>query len=259
MTRADGIRRPCTGRVAALSVVLVALVAGCAARPPAPTPVPVRKALPLLGYTIQVGAFSVFDNAVRLTEALQAGGQDATFFRDTDGLYKVRFGSFPTREAARQRAEHLRLRGDIDVFYIVAPGQQTAAERRSRGDAYIRERIVHTAHSFIGLPYRWGGESVQTGFDCSGLTMTAYRLNGFELPRNSRAQFVAGDPVSRSRLDKGDLVFFAIADKKTVSHVGIYIGDGRFIHAPGKGKTIRIDALSNGYYRRHYVGGRTYL
>lgn len=238
-----------------MGLFLILLWTGCAARMPAPE----RRPLRLLGHTIQVGAFSVFDNAVRLTESLQKSGQDATFFKDTDGLYKVRFGSFATRELARTRAEYLRGRGVIEVFYIVSPGQQTSAERTVRGEVYIRERIVNTARSFIGLPYRWGGESVKTGFDCSGLTMTSYRLNGYELPRNSRAQFRAGSPVSKSRLAKGDLVFFAIASKKTVSHVGIYIGDDRFIHAPGKGKKIRISNLSGNYYRKYYVGGRSYL
>jgi cell wall-associated NlpC family hydrolase len=89
--------------------------------------------------------------------------------------------------------------------------------------------------------------------------MTAYRLNGYQLPRTSREQFRAGSPIAPEALRPADLVFFATRSGKNVSHVGIYIGDGRFIHAPGRGKTIRIDSLSQNYYRRRLVGARYFL
>ena len=126
------------------------------------------------------------------------------------------------------------------------------------GEAYIREELVRSAQSFLGVPYLWGGTSVETGFDCSGLTMTVYQLNGFDLPRTSQEQFAAGNPVGRSSLEKGDLLFFSRGEGK-VSHVGIYTGDGRFIHAAGRGKRIRVDILSKGQYRRMYFGARSYL
>ncbi len=233
----------------------VLFLAGCAARPPVDVP----PKLPLMGYTIQAGAFTNLDNAVRLTELLKRRGQGATFFRDDDGLYKVRFGNFSARKLAKQNADSLRQSGIIDVYFIVAPENTPAAERVRLGDGYVREQIVGTAESFLGLPYRWGGTSTKTGFDCSGLTMTAYRLNGFDLPRTSREQFKTGLPIHKSHLSKGDLVFFATNKKKTVSHVGIYVGNGHFIHAPGRGKIIRVDTLSRDYFRRNYVGARTYL
>lgn len=127
------------------------------------------------------------------------------------------------------------------------------------GDEWVRRKVVETAKGFIGIPYKWGGESAATGFDCSGLTMTAYELNGYALPRNSRAQYAAGKPVSINRVAPADLVFFAIESKKSVSHVGLYIGNGKFVHAPGKGKTIRTDELSSRFYRRHFIGARSFL
>ena len=89
--------------------------------------------------------------------------------------------------------------------------------------------------------------------------MTVYRLNGLELPRNSRAQFQAGHPISRDDLQPGDLVFFATGSRSRVSHVGLYSGSGEFIHAPGKGKTIRSASLSNNYFKSRYAGARRYL
>jgi cell wall-associated NlpC family hydrolase len=80
-----------------------------------------------------------------------------------------------------------------------------------------------------------------------------------ELPRSSREQWVAGTPVRRSQLLKGDLVFFATSGGKSVSHVGIYLGDNQFLHAPGKGSKISISSLSSTYFSSRYLGARTYL
>ena len=85
-------------------------------------------------------------------------------------------------------------------------------------------------------------------------------LNGLDLPRNSRDQFRAGTPIKRSALRQGDLVFFATGRRSPrVTHVGIYTGGGRFIHAPGRGKTIRSASLTNGYFKRRFVGARRYF
>ena len=89
--------------------------------------------------------------------------------------------------------------------------------------------------------------------------MTVYRLNGLELPRSARAQFGAGTPVSRSAARQGDLVFFATGRGGRVSHVGIYTGGGEFIHAPGRGKTIRTASLDSAYFRARYKGARRYF
>ena len=123
----------------------------------------------------------------------------------------------------------------------------------------MRSEIVRTAHSFIGVPYQWGGASEQSGFDCSGLTMTVYRHNGLNLPRVSRYQFQTGRPVHLSSIQKGDLVFFDTRGAGQVSHVGIYIGNGRFIHAPSTGRSVAIERLSNPYFRSRFMGARTYL
>ncbi|GAJ19868.1 unnamed protein product, partial [marine sediment metagenome] len=109
------------------------------------------------------------------------------------------------------------------------------------------------------FPYQWGGSSVDDGFDCSGLAMAVYQLNGLNLPRSSKEQYRAGIPIKQSQLKKGDLIFFATSRGKKVSHVGIYTGDNKFIHAPRKGKRIRTDSLSNRYFEARYAGAKTYL
>lgn len=226
--------------------------------PPLPKRVVEKKELARLGYTIQAGAFASAANAAALTRRLKKSGLDSTYFVARRGLYKVRFGDFPTREQARARAEKLKARGIIEEFYIVAPEQYAISRMDARGEHYLREELVKTARSFLGIDYLWGGESVETGFDCSGLAMTVYQLNGLVLPRNSRQQFAAGNPVKLSSLRKGDLVFFTGSGSK-VSHVGVFIGDGRFIHAPGKGKKIRVDKLEKEYFSRKFAGARSYL
>jgi hypothetical protein len=217
------------------------------------------KSLELMGFTIQAGAFAKVQNAVRLTEILKKRGLDATYFVAADGLFKVRFGNYRTKEMARQRAQSLKDAGVIDEYYIVQPEDYAVAKRKQYGTSYLRDALAKTAADFIGVPYLWGGVSSDTGFDCSGLTMTVYQLNGLNLPRHSGKQFEAGNPVDRDHLQKGDLIFFNIKSKDKVSHVGIYIGDGRFIHAPSRGKNIRIDSLAGDYYTKRFAGGRTYL
>jgi cell wall-associated NlpC family hydrolase len=89
--------------------------------------------------------------------------------------------------------------------------------------------------------------------------MVVYQLNGLNLPRSSKEQYRIGMPIRRSQLSQGDLVFFATSGGRRVSHVGIYVGNGRFIHAPSRGKRIRTERLTKKYFKNRYVGARTYL
>jgi hypothetical protein len=245
--------------VVVCALVLI-LTVGCAKRlrvvseyQPAAPP----RGLAPMGFSVQVGAFSRLSNAVRLSETLQQRGLNAYYFVHRKGLYKVRFGNFASQESARNKAEELHALGIVDEYFIVSPADYPQDHRPGR--PYLRSEIVRTAKSFLGVPYRWGGTSPSRGFDCSGFSMTVYQLNGLNLPRSSKAQWEAGTPIGRNQLLEGDLVFFATTGSGEVSHVGIYLGDNNIIHASGWGKKIRIDSLSQKYYRRHFVGGRTYL
>ncbi len=237
------------------------LIAGCGGRTMAPdsSSIPKEPGLQRMGYTIQVGAFSNIDNAVRLTASLKRRGLDAYHFLDRSGLYKVRFENFRTKTAARSRAENMQRSGIIESFYIVEPETYAAAGDERKGKQRFREEIVKTARRYVGVPYRWGGESPRTGFDCSGFTMVVYRLNGLDLPRSSRQQWKVGKQIGRGQLQKGDLVFFATAGRGGVSHVGIYTGENKFLHAPRRGSRIKTSSLSSQYFKTRYVGARSYL
>ena len=212
-----------------------------------------------MGYSIQVGAFSSLENAVRLEALLENRGIDAYYFRHESGLYKVRFGNHASYQPARNEAEELKGQGLIGNFFIVFPQDYAAARIHKTGKGDLRQELVKTARRFIGIPYRWGGTTAENGFDCSGLTMVSYRLNGLNLPRVSRNQFKAGRWVSKSQLQPGDLVFFATKGGKRVTHVGMYAGSDQFIHAPRTGKNVRFESMSNPFFVKTYVGGRTYL
>ena len=257
-----------------LPILLAAsLIVGCATRHPPvhhppreaeakksiAKPKIVKKELARMGYTIQTGAFSKVENAAKFTDDLKARGIDATYFVAKTGLYKVRFGNYTQREDAVTTAEILQSMGVIEDFYIVNPEDSAVAKAVVKGPAYLRGELVKTALTFVGIPYLWGGTSVDDGFDCSGLTMTVYQLSGLNLPRTSAEQFDAGETIGRGNLRQGDLVFFATAGPKKVSHVGIYIGDNRFVHAPRRGKKICVDSLAAEYYKKRFLGGRSYI
>jgi len=255
-------RMPFNQGVGLCVALLLFVWGGCATKPPTPAkPLPAMpgKEVPRMGYSIQVGAFTNVDKAIRLTESLEKQGMSAYYFHHKSGLFKVRFGDYPAREAAQMKAEALVQAGVFTEYYIVSPEDYALARVRLYGEATVRNELVETAEGFIGLPYQWGGSSVEEGFDCSGLTMAVYQLNGLNLPRSSRDQYSIGASVERSELAKGDLVFFATKGREKVSHVGVYAGDDRFIHAPGKGKTIKVDSLADRYFVARYMGARKYL
>jgi N-acetylmuramoyl-L-alanine amidase len=113
------------------------------------------------------------------------------------------------------------------------------------------EAIIATAKTCLGVRYKWGGESM-SGFDCSGLVYYVFHENGITLGRTCKKQYAAGTPISKSKLQPGDLVFFQNTYTTGLSHVGIYIGDDQFIHASSDG--VMTSSLSNSYWSSHYYG-----
>lgn len=119
--------------------------------------------------------------------------------------------------------------------------------------------VLMRALGLVGTPYRYGGNTPESGFDCSGLVNYVYRdMLALNLPRTSRElAALQGPKIAAERLATGDLVFFG--DKGNVWHVGIYVGEGRFVHAPSSGGTVRLDHLDGAYWRQHYTGAKRVL
>ena len=206
------------------------------------------------GYAIQLGAFDGKHRADIYIAQLKDRGIDAYAFQAGNGLWTVRTGSFGSVTEARQQATALNDLKKIDDYFIVnASGEAGQVEK---GTVSLEDRIVHTARGYLGVRYKWGGTSAQRGFDCSGFTMAVFKQNGITLPRSSHSQFLVGDPVDKSHLKKGDLVFFSTGLRNRISHVGIYTGKGRFIHASTSDKCIRVADMSKDYYRKSYRGAR---
>ena len=121
-------------------------------------------------------------------------------------------------------------------------------------DADRGAQVVAIAMGYLGIPYVWAGASPSAGFDCSGLTMYVFAQVGISLPHFAAAQYGMGAPVAREDLEPGDLVFF-----RDLGHMGMYIGDGNFIHAPRTGDVVKISSLSESYYAENWVGARRVL
>ena len=135
-----------------------------------------------------------------------------------------------------------------DVGHKVADKAHNVADRASN--------LVSNAMGFLGVPYKRGGSSVETGFDCSGFVRAMYEQTvGLLLPRRADQQAAATQVIDKKELQPGDLVFFNTM-RRNFSHVGIYVGDGKFIHSPRSGTQIRIEDMSVSYWARRFTGAR---
>jgi cell wall-associated NlpC family hydrolase len=119
-----------------------------------------------------------------------------------------------------------------------------------------RQQAADIAASMAGKPYRYGGNTPQ-GFDCSGLVYFSFKRAGMDVPRSTETQRRQSRKVPASSLARGDLLFFD-QEGKFSSHVGIYIGSDRFVHAPSSGKRVRVDSLSDTYWQKHLVDARRF-
>jgi murein DD-endopeptidase len=126
----------------------------------------------------------------------------------------------------------------------------SAPVARVDSDRVAAERAASHALKMLGKPYRYGGMSPSSGFDCSGLVHFSFRQVGVSVPRSAELQLRASAPVRGAQLRRGDLLFFD-QDGKKKSHVAIYVGDGRFVHAPSSGKQVRADRLDSPYWKKH--------
>jgi hypothetical protein len=141
----------------------------------------------------------------------------------------------------------------------VGLGEDEAIEGRDLRP--LANEVLMRAIGLVGTPYRYGGNTPEGGFDCSGLIVYVFReATGLGLPRTTRDLLDMQAPeVAEDELRPGDLVFFNTRRRARVSHAGIYVGEGRFVHAPSTGGTVRLDRMDNDYWSRRYVGARRVL
>lgn len=163
-------------------------------------------------------------------------------FSDLSSDYSYRTQSDPLGSYLANRAQ-----GDIRISY---------GSDRHNQSAEAGQEVVSTALSFLGVNYRFGGESPNTGFDCSGLvSYVAEKSLGLKLPRQSAQMASFGESVKRNQLEEGDLVFFNTRGAR-FSHVGIYLGDNKFVHAPRTGAVVRVEDMTVSYWKSRYNGAR---
>lgn len=146
----------------------------------------------------------------------------------------------------------------VFIVTVLASGCSTLTKRAHYHPA-LGNRIVNIATQYEGTPYREGG-TTPDGFDCSGFTFYVFKKAGITIPRTTGLQYGSGSRVAKSDLMKGDLIFFMRWPLAGMilppNHVGIYVGDGQFIHASSKGATVRYDSLNNPYWKSRYKGAR---
>lgn len=140
------------------------------------------------------------------------------------------------------------------LFLLGCSSQQTAPEAASP----LASEVVFNAMQQVGRPYRYGGSSPQTGFDCSGLIHYSYQQAlGIATPRTVKAIYSASYPnIEQQDLQPGDIVVFATNWKNKPDHAGIYVGKQRFVHAPSSGGVVQIDPLNRGYWQKHFLTGK---
>jgi cell wall-associated NlpC family hydrolase len=139
------------------------------------------------------------------------------------------------------------------VLALVAPASSAQEEPPAQPG------MVERALSWIGVKYRFGGQDEKKGFDCAGLVRRVFSTAAISLPRTAAAQFKHGCLVDRDELQPGDLVFFRNTYKPGISHVGIYVGGGEFVHAASRRRAVVVDKLDTAYFRTRFAGGRRVL
>jgi cell wall-associated NlpC family hydrolase len=146
------------------------------------------------------------------------------------------------------------------VHYVAEDrGLITKLEQMGEKVTHRASDLVVNALGFLGVPYRRGGNSAETGFDCSGFVRAMYETTiGLVLPRRANEQAAATQRIEQQDLQPGDLVFFNTM-KRAFSHVGIYVGEGKFIHSPKPGAQVRVENMSQGYWKRRFDGARRVL
>jgi len=149
----------------------------------------------------------------------------------------------------------VKLPTEAELAEIAKAASAYAADQKA--EESLKERVIRVAERMLSVPYRWGGSTLK-GLDCSAYVQKVFAFLNLDLPRSAREQYREGVRVEKAELSVGDLVFFRTY-AKFASHVGIYLGDNRFIHASSHDREVTIDSLDQPYYMKHYLGAKRLL
>jgi cell wall-associated NlpC family hydrolase len=211
------------------------------------------------GYAVVTGSF-VRIRSIPSTEGIILGtlseGLNVKVLGVKDGWYKVQYGNV----VGFMNPEYLE---PIKMIEQPKTSNNTGSKTGSSGSSTTKpsgpsstaQKIVSTAKQYIGIRYVYGGSSPSTGFDCSGLVTYVFKQYGITFKQRTRL-YLDGANVSYNNLMPGDLVFFDSNRNGTIGHVGIYVGNGSFIHAPRPGAKVRIESMTSGFYRNTFVCAR---
>jgi cell wall-associated NlpC family hydrolase len=174
-------------------------------------------------------------------------------FMGADSADQMAAGSASQSLVGSALAPERTMLSAADVNQLIEASQAVAGDKEPTGRI---QALLQRAMGLLGTPYRWGGTSPDSGFDCSGLVNYVFRTTlGIELPRVSREMASNGEKVERAALTAGDLVFFGRRGTR-VDHVGIYVGDGQFVHAPRSGRDVTVSRLDTGYWANRFLQAR---
>ncbi|MGQ5290358.1 C40 family peptidase [Pectobacterium actinidiae] len=199
--------------------------------------------------------------ASKATEKKPSRTQSSTPALVKKNLKKLKSEEKQTTAQTRVKAglKKTALKGKADKNpSLTEKGMALSAAHKKRYQ-HAKTTAMNKLMSQIGKPYHWGGSSPFTGFDCSGLVYYAYKdVVKIQIPRTANEMYHLRDaaPIKKSELESGDLVFFRINNRGAADHVGVYLGEGKFIQSPRTGSDIRISKLSEDYWQEHYVGAR---
>ena len=140
----------------------------------------------------------------------------------------------------------------IVINDTIQKSAKTPKTTKSQKSQKSQKSLIKTAKKYLGIKYKYGGTTTR-GLDCSAFVQKVFKKHGKNLPRTSRQQIKIGKTISKKKLKSGDLVFFG---NKKINHVGIFLGNGRFIHASSGAKKVTISKLNKKYYKQHYMGAR---
>ncbi|WP_324187795.1 C40 family peptidase [Lysobacter niastensis] len=196
--------------------------------------------------SVLLGAVAVPALAQQITPSSSLAGDSA------DAPAPVTRNSLPEAMTFSDRALLLA----TDLNRLLLPSSTTEGESLPAAEQGRIQTVMQRALALLGTPYRWGGTDPNKGFDCSGLVGYVFRnALGIELPRVSREMAKTGELVTdKAKLAAGDLVFFGRRGR--VDHVGIYVGEGRFVHAPSRGKDVQVSSLETGYWSAKFMQAR---